>query len=77
MPRRYWDYSAEVVGAARSANWEFYHHLSTYGAGITGVGIFLDDYRLDLFGLRWGNGFGQESMGLEVAQMDTCQLPDS
>ena len=41
MPRRYWDYSAEVVGAARSANWEFYHHLSTYGAAITGVGIFL------------------------------------
>ena len=41
MPRRYWDYSPEVVGAVRSENWTFYHHLSTYGAAITAAGIFL------------------------------------
>ena len=41
MPRRYWDYSPETVGATRSANWEFYHHIATYGAFITAAGILL------------------------------------
>jgi cytochrome c oxidase subunit 1 len=41
MPRRYWDYSVETVGAERAANWEWWHHIATYGAMINGVGIFL------------------------------------
>ena len=66
MPRRYWDYSAETVGAARAANWEFYHHLSTYGALHHRRWHPAHDRRLGLFGLRWETGW-QESMGLEVA----------
>ena len=41
MPRRYWDYSVETVGAERAMNWEWWHHIATYGAMINGVGIFL------------------------------------
>ena len=41
MPARYWDYSPEIVGAARSATWASYHHIATYGAFITAAGILL------------------------------------
>ena len=41
MMRRYWDYSVETVGAERAANWEFYHHIATYGAIVNGIGLFL------------------------------------
>ena len=41
MPRRYWDYPPEIFGAAHSTNWEFYHHIATYGAFITAAGILL------------------------------------
>ncbi len=41
MPRRYWDYSADTVGAARAMDWEWYMHLATYGAIINGIGLAL------------------------------------
>jgi cytochrome c oxidase subunit 1 len=41
MPRRYWDYPPEVFGAAHSTNWEFYHHIATYGVFITAAGVLL------------------------------------
>lgn len=40
FPRRYWDYSVENEGP-RAINWEWWHHIATYGAIINGVGLFL------------------------------------
>jgi cytochrome c oxidase subunit 1 len=40
MPRRYWDYSVDTMGP-RAIDWEWWHHLATYGALINGVGLLL------------------------------------
>ena len=66
MPRRYWDYSVETVGAARATDWDILSPPRDLRRRRHGDRHLPDDYRLDLFGLRW-EACQQESMGLEVA----------